>query len=261
MADEEPTLDVVLVGFRPGEETDRALSDVRELSELGISLHYFDNTGNPKNLSMAWNDLAMEGRARYIAFLNSDLILSPGWDAKLVMVLDQRPDVGAAIPFAVASGPVTYHGNAFTIGSPPSREDMASLALHAQEIEEPEIYDYGTEGAPFFAVMVRRSDFESLRGFDERFRFYAQDHEFQERLRSRGQKTVRVSDCPAWHGGSIATKRASEFNDMSPHDEYVFFGEVLSRVRRGDVPRWHDLDDPARVAVRADRRYYIPRRG
>lgn len=256
MAEAEEGIDIVVVGYRPGPETDRLLADVRDLTTGPSQLHYVDNTGNPRTLSAAWNDLARVGTHPFIAFLNSDAVPCPGWNRLLTEVLVSHPDAGVAIPMAVGKNP-TYLERAFTVGQPPDRRDMIMMADWAREkaAGTPILYDYGSECAPFFSVALRRSEFEELKGFDERLRFYGQDHDLQDRLRAMGKKILRVVTCPFYHADSVATKKAIEKGDIDIMEEYRHIGRILAPLRTGTMPRWHLLSDQERAAVRNDPKY------
>jgi hypothetical protein len=256
----DPLLDIIVVGYRPGPETWRLLEELPGVTRSAYVLHYFDNTGNPKNLSEAWNDLCFEGKAPYIAVLNSDALPSVGWDAILINALED-PTIGSVNPEAVPAPSGTYFGLDYHIGMPPSRDELEALAATAWKATEgkPVLYDYGSENAPYFAVMFRRRDFEELCGFDERLRFYAQDHDFQDRLRQKGQKITKATNCPFYHGDSVSTKKAIESGDIDIMEEYKAIGRVYYPIRSGAVPRWHTLSAAERAAVRADPAFRMSR--
>ena len=119
----------------------------------------------------------------------------------------------------------------------------------------PILYDYGPECAPFFSVALRRSDFLELKGFDERLRFYGQDHDLQDRLRALGKKILRVVTCPFYHMDSVSTKRAIQNGDIDIMEEYRHIGRVLAPLRAGQLRRWHLLSQEERLAVRSDPQY------
>ena len=60
-------------------------------------------------------------------------------------------------------------------------------------------------GAFFF---VRRSVFEALGGFDERFFVYFEDMDFAVRARERGWRSVYLATAQAFHRGQGTTERA-----------------------------------------------------
>jgi hypothetical protein len=118
------------------------------------------------------------------------------------------------------------------------------------------IYVYPpTDLAPFFAVLIRRETFAILKGFDERFTLYGQDHDMQERMRGMGLQTGALLSAPFWHGGSLSTKRACQHGEIHLQEEYVRIGQVLGPLREGALKRWHELSEFERAAVRLDRRF------
>lgn len=254
------TLDIVIVGFRPGPETERLLGDLPVTTKSSYELHYFDNTGNPKSLSQAWNDLAFAGSAPYIAILNSDVIPSPAWDLRMIEALDDET-IGSVMPGAIPCVG-KYLGVDVGFHMPPTREDMrhASDIAVEKSAGKPLIYDYGKEQGAYYSVMLRRADFELLKGFDERLRFYAQDHDFQDRLRMRGMKNIRLDSCPFFHGDSVATKKAIANGDIDIMAEYKTIGLIYYPIRDGQTPRWDALSDDDRKGVRADPIYRMSNR-
>lgn len=255
-------VDIVVVGYRPGDETVRLLAEASALAGRDNALHYFDNTGNPKNLSMAWNDLALGGKRGFIAFLNPDIVVSPGWGDRMASCLERHPEVGAVLPscvggdgvFRLVNG-VTYPGQ---YSVPPTPGDMAAMAAWASDKEGHYVYGPG-DMPPFWAVMMRRADWEGFNGFDERLRFYGQDHDMQERLRTKGLQTVMLLSCPVFNFGSLPTKRAQQFNEIDLNAEYHANGRVYPLLRDGRLPLWQALSDQDRAAVRGNPAYSISR--
>jgi hypothetical protein len=246
------SVDVVVVGYRPGPETTRLLSFLPQLTRLPHKLHYCDNTGNPKSLSAAWNDLAAQGSAPFIAFLNSDAFPCPGWDLRMSSILQRHVRVGAVVPKAVGVPSARVSGREFPVSDPATPEQLEAIA---NALDGNLLYDYGHECAPFYSVMVRRLDFDALLGFDERLRFYGQDHDLQDRLRAKGMKIVQAAGCPFTHGNSAATKAAIQHGDIDIMEEYTHIGRILGPLRSGHIRRWHTLSDKERRAVRADPAY------
>jgi hypothetical protein len=256
-------IDIAVVAYRPGPETERLLEEIPLLTGRPHFVHVWDNTGNPKSLSAAWNDLGRAGDAPLLAFLNPDIALSPGWDEHLASCLECRPEVGAALPACVGDGSFRLVNGAEypgSYGSPPSREEMRRLAEWAATQDG--IYPYSpSDPAPFWAVMMRRADWQALEGFDERLRFYGQDHDMQRRLRERGLQTVMVLSCPAYNFGSLPTKRACQAGDIDINEEYRHIGRVLPLIADGRLTPWDRLSAEERSAVRADPKYAISKSG
>jgi hypothetical protein len=236
------TVDIVLVGYRSEQYLPRLLEDIESMSSLPHKVHYFDNLGNTKTLSRLWNELAAAGDGQYIAIMNPDIALCPGWDERLVEVLRKYPMIGVSSPNPIGSSP--------TAEPMPSREDMAKLAAELTNVSHLRMNE-----AMFFLPMVRRSNWDLLKGVDERFRFYMQDSDFQKRIEWAGLKNCIVQACPVWHRGSASTGAALEKKEIDQSVEYNFGFSVWREVREGRWKLWHLLTDQERAALRADERF------
>lgn len=252
-------IDVVIVSHRPGRETARVIEDAHALAGCDVSVNHIDNTGNPLNLSQAWNDGAAQGQHEFVAFLNNDTIPCPEWGTRMIRVLERHDSVGAIVPYPVLGPKTLFLGREFVVTEPPSREIMAALAERASEEyrDDAPVKKYGAGHPGFFAVMFRRELFETLKGFDERFRFYGQDREICDRLRLFGKVPALATACPFYGGRSIATQRAIGAKDINIKEEYAFCSLMTRLMHNGEIPRWHTMSEEERRAVREDPRYAI----
>lgn len=254
-------LDIVMVAYRSEGDLPDLLPALRSMTRSEHTLHFHDNIGNTKTLTIAWNDLARQGSAEYIAFLNTDIRVSPEWDTRLIEGFDRHPDAGVLLPRPIGHDwPKLANPSQSAYADPktapaPTQEAMTAIAELYREADA----DYSFGGAcnaAFYAVLVRRSTFESLHGFDERFRFYGQDHDFQRRLLARfGKYTVVVTRSPVWHrcGGSVhqaALRGEVDFNAEMRH-----CGAMAHAVQSGSAKAWDELSDADRLRVRVDPQY------
>lgn len=238
-------VDIVVVGYRSEEFLERLWDDIGTLSAYSNTIFYTDNTGNPNSLAAAWNALAAMGQSRFLAVLNPDIALCPEWDRKMVSALLSNPEIGI-----VTANPV------FVSHPAPSREKMAEIA---GQFESGPLLT--SESIQFFCVLMERETWASLRGVDERMRFYMQDIDFIVRAKERLSKTaMRVLTCPVWHHGSASTKEASKHNEIDPQKECDFGSLIFSQVRRGELKSWEMLSEDERSAIRQDSRFWIPKR-
>lgn len=238
-------VDVVVVGYKSEAYLPRLLSDLKECSRLPYALHYWDNIGNPKSLSGAWNDGAAMGDAPFLAILNPDVCLCPEWDVRLVRVLEEHQNVGVA--HARGIGRLPNH-------QPPLPEMLAGLAHDA--VPHLELLDYdvvGMDGLKFFVPMIRRVTWEALRGMDERLRFIRAESEFYERIRRHFGQVVGVAHhVPAWHKVGASVRQAVEAGDLDERYEHVLSDGIWDQIRCGALREWHFLSDQERADVRAN---------
>jgi hypothetical protein len=210
------------------------------MSRLDHAIHLFDNTGNPRTLSRAWNDLAAAGRAPFILFLNPDCTLSPGWDSALKEVLDRRADIGIVRPPGMGGDHM------------PSREQMIACAKDAPDGEFERHLDPGLDKG-WFCSMMRRSQFEALHGFDERLRFFGQDWDVVRRMRSRlGLLFAHANRCKIWHQNGGSRREGEARGEFSSDVEFAYFQEIWERLRNGHLKDWDFLTNDERDLVRKD---------
>lgn len=252
-----PHLDVVIAALWPGEKLEPFLSNVKRTVKMPHTLHVLDATAgkaSPRTLSSAWNDLAAKGKGDLIAFMRTDVVLSPAWDLRLSETLEAFPQVGVAFPAffgnerpirLVAEGPPTTLKE-----GEPGISDMAAIADWA-EMFTGVIYLYEECNAPFSAAMMQRSVWKTLEGFDERFRVFGHDHDFQARMnQDTGQIAASVRSCPVYSktGTDSMESIMRVYADLG--DEYEHLTVARESVAKNGF--WHKLSKDAREAIRLD---------
>jgi hypothetical protein len=258
-----PHLDVVVAALWSGETLDPFLMDVKRTAKLPHTLYTLNVSGGkalPQTLSSAWNDLASKGKGDLIAFMRTDVILSPGWDIRLAETLEAFPQIGVAIPAffgnerpikLVAEGPPTTLRE-----GEPGIADMAAISDWA-EMFTGALYLYEECNAPFSAAMMQRSVWRTLCGFDERFRVFGHDHDFQARMsQDSGQVAASVRSCPVYSKNGMASMESIMRVYADLGDEYAHLAAAREAVAK-DGP-WHKLQKDARTAVRLDPKYSKP---
>ncbi len=223
----------VIVHYRTPGETVRAAKAVAETAP-GAAIVVVDNASGdavgerlasevPKarlvaeveNLGYgaACNRGARETAGDYLLFLNSDAAVAPGAVAALVAALDRDPEAAAAGPrlvnpdgslqpsiqrlptpwriFCESSGLAALSGGRGVLrGHTKTREDHE----RAREVT-------ALKGA---ALLLRRSAFEAVGGFDEAFFLYAEETDLLARLSARGHRILYEPGARVTHlgGGS-----------------------------------------------------------
>jgi hypothetical protein len=256
-----PSIDIVMVAYRSEADLPDVLEGLKTMSALPHTLHFHDNIGNTKTLTMAWNELAARGCSEYIAFLNTDIRLSPDWDARLVAGLDRHVDAGVVMP-----KPVGHDWRTVLDPSQPLYPDSSTAPAPTHDamkrlsaLWKGQDGDYSFGGccnAAFYTVVMRRSVWESLQGFDVRYRFYGQDHDFQRRLFHRfGKYAILIANAPVWHrcGGSVL--KAKERGEVNFAAEMDHCGEIDAALADGQMKEWDLLNDVERAMIRFNQKY------
>ncbi|MDY7542784.1 MULTISPECIES: glycosyltransferase [unclassified Cryobacterium] len=215
---QQGVVSVILVNFRG---TDDTIEAIRQLGELDwpaerLEIIVVENASgddslarlrsavpqvtlveSKKNLGFAGgcNLGVRQSSGEFVAFLNNDAKPDPGWIRAAVARFDESQTIGA-----VASRVLDWDGKLVDyIGSAMTWFGQGYKPLTAQSIpaEADRVHDvlFGTGSAMF----VRRSVYDALGGFDERFFMFFEDVDFGWRLNLRGWRYVYEPASLAYH--------------------------------------------------------------
>jgi O-antigen biosynthesis protein len=203
-----PAVSVVMVTYGGWDLTRRTLESVATHTETPAEVVIVDNPAgedvagrlrdevhgaevvlNDRNVGFgpAANLGVERARGTYVAFLNTDALVRPGWVETLVAALEADPLAGAAVPrFLNEDGTVQEAGGLlFRDGSTLMHgfgADPSDVAYRFRRYA-----DYGSAAC----LLVRRSDFDAVGGFDPGYvPAYCEDVDLQLKLRERGLRTV-----------------------------------------------------------------------
>ena len=150
---------------------------------------------------------ARVARGRYLAFLNNDTIVQPGWLKALVAGVDERSGfllTTSKIVYAHDAGIIDSAGDGFLRwGGAFKRHHGAPAHVAGESVEV-----FGVCGA---ACLMPRTVFEELGGFDERFFASHEDVDLSYRARLRGYRCRYVANATVLHHGSATIGRVSPF--------------------------------------------------
>jgi GT2 family glycosyltransferase len=152
---------------------------------------------NPENSGFGGgnNTGARYAQGQYLAFLNPDTVVEPGWLEALISALEADPTAGLAtskILLLSDPGRINTCGNDMHISGLTLCRGMGlpSTAYHTLE-------EVGAVSGAAFAV--RRKLFESLGGFDPGFFLYMEDTDLSLRARLAGFRCLFVPDSVVYH--------------------------------------------------------------
>ncbi len=148
---------------------------------------------NPKNLGFAraCNQGAQNARANYILFLNNDTEVQPGWLDPLLHILDADERVAAAgAKLLFSDGTIQHAGVA--LADITGRDPLMGIHIFAKEnsdfaiANERRVYQAVTAAC----VLVRKSLFDKVGGFDEGFWNGYEDVDICLQFQEQGYLTV-----------------------------------------------------------------------
>jgi GT2 family glycosyltransferase len=169
-------------------------------SGIGL-LRHESNLG----ITKAWNDLARAYPAEYVVLLNDDILVSPSWLHNLVFFLRENPGAGSAFLntyfFDPGDAPAILQALRdcdpwrVTPRHPVSRELQPEQRRSGNPDETP-----GVCMCPIGCSFgFRRSLFDEIGGFDERFIQTHQESSFGTSCAERGLPAYGVPWPPVWH--------------------------------------------------------------
>lgn len=260
-------LAVVVVNYNAGEYIARCIASVVEAaSGLSVDVLVVDNAShdgsaqlavertpqarlieNPTNrgLSAAWNQGARAVDAPWILFLNPDAEICRGNLAALVGAAEHRPEVALVGPVIRNPDGTIYEsgrdfpgvlqavGHAF-LGPlvPANRFTRAYRQTNWDRSTEREVG--WVSGA---AMLIRRSAFEQMGGFDETYSFYGEELDLGTRLRNAGWRVLATPALEVMHVGGVSTGRSRRTHLTHSQSIYRYYRKHRATGwRRGTLP-------------------------
>lgn len=213
----EPEADLVVVDTDPQPEFEAAL----RAACPGVRFAPTPNLSYAHSVNVGLSRLD----ARYLAFMNADVLIEPSTFRDLRAALDEEPAAGVAGPLAL-----TASGQPQSLGLP--------YARHYRALNRARRRGGGARTAsvqvPWLSgclQLVTREAWVKSGGLDEEFRFFNEDMDFCFRLRAAGYLSLLV-DTPVLHVGGSSTPADAAF-----HVEGRRGGMIVSLRHRGPVFR------------------------
>lgn len=151
------------------------------------------------------------GRGEFVALLNNDTVVEPGWLTALVGAMHQRPDIGSCTSKILSyydrhildnAGHILF-ADGLTRGRGRLQEDRGQFE------REEEVFC-----ASGCAVLLRRSMLDDIGLLDEHFFAYCEDADLGFRARLRGWRCVYVPTAVVYHKFSASSETYSPFKAL-----------------------------------------------
>jgi glycosyltransferase involved in cell wall biosynthesis/GT2 family glycosyltransferase len=163
----DPLLSVIVLAWNGLELTQRCIESIRQHTDIPYELILVDNgseddtpsyaaqaadepiiNATNRGFSPGFNQGLEQARGGYVAFLNNDTQVPPGWASRLASTLEQHPEAGAVFPaVTAAANPLTVRSGARDRVEvvPPFQEPPSGVALVMRTAVARELGGWGEE--------------------------------------------------------------------------------------------------------------------
>jgi GT2 family glycosyltransferase len=224
---ERPPVSVVIPSRGGGERALAALRERTLYEPLEVIVEEDEGSFRPAALA---NRGADHTDGEYLVFLGEDVeVTEPDWIERLLLYAEM-PGVGAV-------GPTLVH--------PDGRVSAAGVAIGLYDPAVPAMRGFEARGDGYYGslsvarevsaigmdcMLVRRSDFEAVGGFEQAYRRQFHDHDLCLRLRSRALSVVCAPE-PTTIDHTTEARRRSDFDVI---DRALFVDRWWDRLAAGD---------------------------
>ncbi len=194
----QPQVDVILVGDN-NDVTKACIKSIQENTFVPYNIIVEPFDGYNKSL----NEGAKKGNAEYIAFCNNDLVFHKNWFYPLAFGLGMYSSVS---PWCDKT------------------HNQWWLDKHPESVYSS--YEVGKCIAGWF-IMMERTTWESIGGFDERFEFWYADNAYAEQIKEIGYKHALIYQSKVTHLQSTTlNKKPSKEQRRLTHDQTKLFKKL-----------------------------------
>ena len=197
---------VIVVDNGSGDGSATCIADAYPESEL-ISLSA--NVGFGAACNKAIRGIMRDGECDYVFLLNNDAFVHPNVLTELVQAAETHPEAGILGP------KIYYQDEPRTIWYAGARKRwgvLAAVDTGRGQIDRGQFGNLREVDYVFGAgMLIRRSVFERIGLFDERFFIYLEDMDFCLRAQAAGFSLLFVPQAHVWHKGSASTAENNGF--------------------------------------------------
>lgn len=221
----KPNISIITVNFHSAEPLRRCWETLYAAADVSFETIVYDNGSTPDELNFltsygtrvlggkhnvgfgaACNIASWAASGTYLLFLNPDTAYRSGSFADCIGVLETSPEVGIIGPRLFLSNGEQErwsYGDEVTLWNT-LRNNLPPYSKKRRRVSTTE-ETHWVSGA---ALCVRREDFLSLGGFDERYFMYFEDVDLCRRLRTQGKKVLTSSILEFTHVGGASFQKS-----------------------------------------------------
>jgi len=178
--------------------------------------------------------------AGYICVANNDIVVTDGWLAEMMGIIEADKTIGLLNPACNTSGQ-----------SPDEGESLDDYAAGLKRFKGTVQELYTCRG---YCMIIRREVINALGPLDDIYHFgYFDDTDYCKRAQALGFRTALAKGAYVYHAGGVSFKKLEDSGDLFKKNERIFYGRWGRQVRVGYfVDRVADagrIDNIARLAA------------
>lgn len=199
-------LDILVVSYHAKKELAQTLSSLALFSAPGYRLTVHDNTAKNYSLTWLWNRFIERSHCDFVAFVNSDVIVGPGWDTEALALLQSNPAVANVSP----ASNYDPHRQLAPIPEPNEHALEWIGGLTEGLKRAPTRFYTGTDHklVAGHCMIMRKSTNRQVGGFDEKFPFANNDWDLNNRFIKAGYQMGVCLHTASLHWWNASTKEA-----------------------------------------------------
>jgi GT2 family glycosyltransferase len=180
-----------------------------------------------RGFAFATNRGAEDATGEFLALVNNDVILDPGWTAAALAALRCAPAAGAAATRVVQPDGVLLDSAGFTLYA-----CCSAARWRRQPVGALDAAAHAPFGPVASAALYRRAAWERCGGLRPEFFCYYEDTDLAARMRLWGLETVYAHDAVAMHEASSTAGERSEFHvfHLRRNVEYCFWINMVGSL-------------------------------
>ncbi len=203
---ETKRVEIIMLKFKEAPEViDKAISKIIHHTNWPFKLTIYDNRLNTPNTSRIWNKLVNESTCDYVLIIDSDAFIPEVEPCWLTRMMESIDDTGVVIPVSSAQGG--------------AHQFVGSAEKYPSVMRNKDIWSG-------YCFLFKKSAYEKLGKFDERFYVYGQDSEWAHRARKIGGAVMR-KDTRVEHIGGYSFNQDPIREEDKPYARKLF--EFLTR--------------------------------
>lgn len=183
-------VELVIMAYNEHDMVAQVIGEMVKHANYPFKLTVLNNIDQitPINFSRVWNKMIRETTCDFIGFFDSDVFVQEDW-LKRMMESFEKPEIMLVVP--VLDNTSSPQAKALSAAAYPSTEPL-KVVLTGQ------------------MVIYRKTVFDTLGLFDERFLLYGQDSEWGHRFLRSGLEGIIRKDVFVHHIGSVSLKKFAE---------------------------------------------------